>query len=232
MSFALMSACGGTATGGGGTTAQPDDEATTGWPDAADPIRSGVGIVADGCGPSAGSGSGVAVGRPGQIVTVAHTVAGATQVSVVDSDGTAHSARVVAFDPSADLAVLDVSAAGFDVPPLLVVDRAPVVGASTMLRWTKSAGVEQLDVEVTTRLAITIDDIYGTKSVERSGIEIAADIDVGDSGGPVLSDGGVIGIIYARSRSRPGTAFATDASEVRSILSTVTGTDVDNGTCV
>lgn len=233
VSLALTTACSGTETAGDGNPAQSDDGAASDMTDPVDPVRSGVGILADGCGPSAGSGSGVAVGEPGQIVTVAHTVAGATQVSVVDGAGTAHSARVIAFDPSADLAVLHVDAAEFGVPPLPVIAADPVAGPSAMLRWTKSGGVEHFDIEVTTRLAITIDDIYGLGSVERSGLEIAADIEVGDSGGPVLSAGGeVIGIIYARSRSRPGTAFATDAAEVRSILATVTGSVVDNGACV
>lgn len=201
-----------------------------------DPAGSVVGILAEGCGPSAGSGTGVAVRRPGLIVTVAHTVAGATALTVIDDEGIAAPARIVAFDPNADLAVLDVGDA-LDIEPLQLAESPPDVGPATMLRWTEADGVEQFDIEVTNRLAIAIDDIYGTRSVERSGIELAALVVVGDSGGPVVTteasgQATVIGIIYARSQSRPAVAFATDATEVSDVLAGVTGADVDNGTCV
>ena len=54
---------------------------------AQDTNASTVGILATGCGPSANAGSGVVVGAPGQIVTVAHTVAGATTITIVDAAG-------------------------------------------------------------------------------------------------------------------------------------------------
>jgi S1-C subfamily serine protease len=192
-------------------------------------LVSGVGVLALGCTSVASAGSGVVLGAPGQVVTVAHTVAGATSIRVVGADGTEYEANVVAFDPDADLAVLDVD--GFNTPALSVGDVR--LGDGTLIRWSIDEGVTSRQVEITQRLAITIDDIYGSATAQRSGFEFSGEVIGGDSGGPIISSNGdVIGIVYARSRSRPGTAFATDADQITAVLAAA-GTDpVDNGTCV
>lgn len=208
---------------------QTDTSHTVTSMSADDVMAAGVGVVALGCGVSASAGSGVVAGTQDHVVTVAHTVAGATEVTVVGADGAEHAARVVGFDPAADLAVLEVDDLG--TAPLAVGDVA--LGDSTLVRWSVADGITAHPVDVTQRLAITIDDIYGRTSVRRSGFEFSGDVVVGDSGGPVVSaDGLVIGIVYARSNSRASTGFATDATEIRAVLASV-GTDpVDNGTCV
>lgn len=194
-----------------------------------DVAASTVGVLASGCGPSLSAGSGVALGEPGQVVTVAHTVAGATTITVVDAAGTEWPAQVVAFDTAADLAVLFV--ADFAAPPLVTGDVR--LGDAIAHRWSRDTGVGDQSVEVTKRLAITIDDIYGEQSVQRSGIEIAGDVDVGDSGGPVVTpNGAVIGIVYARSQSRGSTAFATDSTEIERVLAMTSPDPVDTGRCV
>ena len=210
--------------GADGPSEQRSDEIAV---DAA--LMSGVGVLAEGCGPSASSGSGVAAGPVGHVVTVAHTVAGATSLTVIDIDGVERDARVVAFDPEIDLAVLAVD--GLEATPLAVGDVQ--LGDLTLVRWSAGDGVTSRQVDVTQRLAITIDDIYGDVSVQRSGFEFTGNIVVGDSGGPIVStDGAVIGIVYARSRSRASTAFATDGSEITALLSTIADQPVDNGACV
>jgi S1-C subfamily serine protease len=197
----------------------------------ADELRkSGVGIVAEGCGLTAQVGSGVVVERFGQVVTVAHTIAGATSISVIDSAGQRRAATVRAFDKNRDLAVLDV--AGLDSPAL---ELAPgVAGSGATLTWSRDGGVEFDTVEVVKQLAITIEDIYVEETVERRGLEVQGDIRVGDSGGPVLSsEGDVLGIIYANSRTRDGVGFATDSSELTALLKSTSGsvTVVENGRC-
>ena len=53
----------------------------------------------------------------------------------------------------------------------------------------------------------------------RPGLELAAAIDPGDSGAPVLDGRGrLLGVLYARSRDRAGTAWAVDAAAARSLL--------------
>jgi S1-C subfamily serine protease len=197
--------------------------------EALDPDQSTVGVLATGCGPSPSAGSGVVLGQPGHVVTVAHAVAGATSIVVVDAAGTEWPAQLTAIDVAADLAVLTIE--DFVAPSLRTGEVQ--LGAATTQAWSPRDGIISRSVGVTKRLAITIDDIYGESSVRRSGLEIDGDIEVGDSGGPVVApDGSVIGIVYARSRSRASTAFATDASEIDRVLATIGSTPVDSGRCV
>jgi hypothetical protein len=193
-----------------------------------DPRTSGVGVVADGCGLTATLASGVVVDRRGQVVTVAHAIAGATSISVVDHADELHPATVRAFDKDRDLAVLEVP--GLDVPAL---DSAPGhIGPGATLIWSREDGVTRDDVDVTRKLAVTIEDIYVEEIVERQAIEFRGDIGVGNSGGAVLSPTGeVTGIIYARSRGRDGVGFATASSELDALLRTVSATTVANGRC-
>ena len=194
----------------------------------ADLRLSGVGVVAEGCALTAQLASGVVVDRPSQVVTVAHAIAGATSISVVDHADDVHPATVRAFDKDRDLAVLD--APGLDVPAL---DRAPgAVGPGATLTWSRDAGVTYDEVNVSKRLTVTIEDIYIEEIVERRGIEVHGDVGIGDSGGAVLSSAGnVIGIIYGQSRTRDGVGFATDSSELDALLQTTSNTPVTNGRC-
>ncbi len=189
---------------------------------------SGVGILAEGCTLVAQLASGVIVDRPGQVVTVAHAIAGARSITVVDHAGIAYPATVRAFDKDSDLAVLDVS--GLDAPALDVVPST--VGAGFILTWSRDAGVMYDQVKVSKLLTVTIEDIYVEAIVERKGIEVLGEIHSGDSGGAVLSSAGdVMGIIYAQSRTRTEVGFATDASELEALLLTTSKTAVSNGRC-
>jgi S1-C subfamily serine protease len=54
---------------------------------------------------------------------------------------------------------------------------------------------------------------------DRPGLELAATIDPGDSGAPVVDGRGrLLGVLYARASDRPDTAWAVDAAAVRSLL--------------
>lgn len=197
-------------------------------PDDAEPANSAVGIVAEGCGLTAHLASGVVVGRRGQVVTVAHAIAGATSISVVDHAGGLHPAAVLAFDKDRDLAVLAVP--DLNAPALKLGHSAPGPGAT--LTWSRANGVTDRKVTVSKRLLVTMEDIYVQQTVKRHGLEMLADIAAGDSGGAVLSStGDVIGIIYARSRTRNGVGFATDSSELQTLLQTIPGTPSTNGRC-
>ena len=172
--------------------------------------------------------SGVVVGRPGQVVTVAHAIAGAASISVIDDAGDAHAATVRAFDKDSDLAMLDVP--GLAAPALQIAPSA--VGRASMLTWNREAGVMNDEVTVSKLLTVTIEDIYVEESAARRGLEVLGEVHAGDSGGAVLSStGDVIGIIYARSRTRNGVGFATDASELDALLHTPSATPVANGRC-
>ena len=179
-------------------------------------VESGVGIVAEGCaGLAANAGSGMTVERSEQVVTTAHTVAGATSITVVDPLGNEFPATITAFDKDADLALLDVP--GLPTSPLDLAEAR--IDDATAVVWSPDDGVHPVPVRITKQLSITIEDIYVEDEVRRSGLELIGDISIGDSGGAVVDDAGeVVGIIYARSRQRPKTAFATDQSELARLL--------------
>ena len=53
----------------------------------------------------------------------------------------------------------------------------------------------------------------------RSGLELDTPVARGDSGAPLLTIGGEIaGVVFARSRRRPRTAYAVDATELGRFL--------------
>jgi S1-C subfamily serine protease len=196
-----------------------------------DPVAAGVGVVANGCGLTSAIGSGVTIDHGGIpfVVSVAHTIRGATEVLVVDATGDEHAAQVVSFDKDADLAALRVPT--LTSTPLSLGDF--VAGPGSMITWDREIGVEQTAIDVVKRLRITIEDIYNTGEFERTGLEIAGPVESGDSGGPVLNEAdNVIGIIYANSRQRGGVGFATDTAEIRKLLDSVTDDVVDTGRCV
>ena len=192
------------------------------------PLASGVGIVAEGCGVAAQLASGVVIGSPDQVVTVAHVIAGATSISIIDQSGHIYSATVRAFDKNRDLAVLAVP--GLEAPALSLAQSK--TGPGSTLTWSRPDGVTITAVDVTKRLLVTIEDIYVEGTVERRGLEVHGDIGVGDSGGAVLSSTGeVLGIIYAHSRTRDDVGFATDASELHTVLQTMPATPPTTGRC-
>ena len=146
---------------------------------------------------------------------MAHAVAGASKITVVDDSGTELDATIEAFDKDSDLAVLHVN--GLDADPLAVGTLE--LGLANAVVWSRNEGVRAVPIEINKKLNITIEDIYVEDEVRRTGMELRGEISSGDSGGAVInSDADVVGIIYARSRTRPGVAFATDSAELARLL--------------
>ena len=158
------------------------------------------------------TGSGWVV-APKRIVTNAHVVAGASDVSVqVGGRGRALEARIVAFDPDLDLAILDVptlSAPALKREPDLSPD-APVVVAGFPLGGPYRAEAARNRGEI----AALGEDIYGRDRVDREVYSLYANAKPGNSGGPLLTtDGRVAGTVFAGSRIDSDTAYAlTDAA--------------------
>lgn len=191
-------------------------------------VASGVGVIASGCSLVASLGSGVVVERSGQVATAAHTVRGASMLTVVDAEGQEHLASVTSFDKDSDLALLDVPT--LTAPPLSL--GTAQVGPATLITWRRSDGVTQQFVGVTRLLKINIEDIYADEVVQRTGLEVDGDVIVGQSGGPVVdASGEVIGIIYATSKDRDAVGFATDHAELRELIDARSVRGVANGQC-
>lgn len=142
------------------------------------------------------SGSGFILTEDGYIITNYHVVEGAVAIQVVTYDGTEYDAKLVGYDSSNDLAVLDVEAEGLSTAPLgdsaelNIGDMVVAIGNPLgTLAATQTVGyVSGIDREVSTGGLTTI-----------SMIQTDAAINPGNSGGPLFNmQGEVIGITTAK----------------------------------
>jgi S1-C subfamily serine protease len=108
-----------------------------------------------------------------------------------------------------------------------------VVGAA--LGYPGGGALTVVPAAVTGAYPATGRDIYGAATVRRQILELRAEIDRGDSGGPfVLSDGTVGGLIFAEARTEPDVGYALSPTEVATRIAPAldrTGS-VDTGDCV
>ena len=167
------------------------------------------------------------------MLTNAHVVAGVDDPQVrVSGDGELLDARVVVFDPDADLAVLyvpELTAAPLDL------DDSAGRGDQAVVAGFPGGGPFRL---VAARVRDTINargpDIYHRKQVTREVFSLFADVEPGNSGGPLLSpDGDVYGVVFAKSLDDPNTGYALTVDEARSVARAGRGAtrEVDTDSC-
>jgi S1-C subfamily serine protease len=164
-----------------------------------------VAVAVDGLVPEVATG--VVVGD-GRVVTVAHALSGGRGLTVAG-----RRARVVRIDRRLDLALL--AAPGLRAPAVRLGGDAGRVGIAVIRdrRAVSLPGTVRRHVLVHWREQPT------DPPRDRPGLELAARIAPGDSGAPVVDRRGrVLGVLYARSSDREGTAWAVDASAVRTLL--------------
>lgn len=199
---------------------------------AAQTARSTVGVVGEACGLQL-SGTGFAI-APGYVVTNAHVVAGERGTTEVRTTASDIPATVVLFDPELDVAVLRVP--GLDLPALHFAGSAPSRGTQgAALGHPLGGALATIPATVRAVFDASGYDIYGTGSVTRSVIELAATVEPGDSGGPFVAlDGRVDGVVFARSRTSAGTGYALSAPEVAQRVDPAVGRTraVSTGPCV
>jgi len=190
-----------------------------------------IGGTAYACGQNqTGTGFVIAADR---IVTNAHVVAGVEQPIVEAPNGQALEGRVVYFDPIDDLAVVAVdglSAASLQLSPALGVGAEAVVdGYPHGGPFTSGAA------EVLARSTEAIPDIYGGPRNPREVYTLAAVVQPGNSGGPLLAtDGRVAGVVFARSADDPELGYAMTNTELEPVASAAPGLSapVSSGSCV
>jgi S1-C subfamily serine protease len=174
-------------------------------------------------------GSGFVVGD-GLVVTNAHVVAGEDETIVQRSDGSEVRARVVAFDPNRDLAVL--AAPGLD-RPALTRDSIEVGGVGAAFGHPAGGILEASPFSVGEKVTATGTDIYDRNRTERQVLVLAADLEPGDSGSALIDpDGHVVGVVFAIALDRPGVAYALDMPELEAVLRTDLSRPVDTGPCL
>ena len=176
------------------------------------------------------SGSGFVV-ADNRIVTNAHVVAGVDEPIVEAPGQPAVAGRVVAYDPENDLAVIAVEglatpALGLSEPVGAEVDVAVggfPFGGPFELRPAR--------VMATGPITISVDGARSTREV----VTLAADVDHGNSGGPVLTlDGEVGGVVFAKSETVDNVGFAVPNSTLAPLAEAAPSLSdrVDSGSCV
>jgi serine protease Do len=176
--------------------------------------------------PQMGSGSGVVVSPDGYIATNNHVVAGADKVTVTFNDRYTTEAKVVATDPSTDLAVLKVEEK--DLPYIEFGNSDDV----RLGQWVLAVGYPlTLDATVTAGIvsaksrAIGINRTQSGSAIE-SFIQTDAAVNPGNSGGALINASGqLIGInsaIASPTGSYAGYSYAIPANIVRKVVNDLT----------
>lgn len=178
------------------------------------------------------TGSGFVVSDD-RVVTNAHVLAGVTDPVIEAPNELPRPGRVVYFDPVDDLAVIAVDdldarpiplgqnlAAGADA----VVDGYPHGGPFT----TGPAGVLSVS-------SLRVPDIRNESSSDRSVYTLAANVQPGNSGGPLLAtDGTVVGVVFARATTVQNVGYAMTLAELSPVAAQAASLDapVSSGGCI
>jgi serine protease Do len=177
-----------------------------------------------------GEGSGVIVDEAGYVVTNAHVIDGASELTIKLSDGrTVENVALVGADLSADLAVLKIGAGGLvaatwgDSDQLEVGDEVLAVGNPYQLDRTVTAGI------------VSAKDRPGVvgELPRAEFLQTDAAVNPGNSGGPLVNmKGEVVGINLAIvGPSYRGISFAIPSNRVREVYERLrrTGTVAPRG---
>jgi S1-C subfamily serine protease len=242
LALGLLAGCGGGigGDGGGGSTVEsvaepPQRVVVQTSSDGFNPAQvyneaaPGVVTVRSIFGAGAAEGSGFVLDTDGRIVTNAHvvtedpTVPGgdrkqAKAVYVEFPDRNVVSAKIVGFDPFADVALIEVNPDGLELHPLeLGDDRDLVVGQPVAAIGSPFGEQHSLSVGIISATDRSVDSL--TQFEIEGAIQTDASINPGNSGGPLL-DGhaNVVGInqqIETETGSHSGVGFAIPISVVK-----------------
>ncbi|MBW4040553.1 MAG: MarP family serine protease [Acidobacteria bacterium] len=162
------------------------------------------------------SGSGFVVAGD-RILTNAHVVSGVSQPVVLAPDGQALTGRVTYFDPKHDLAVIAVN--GLQAKPLTVTAAAPAGTTGAIAGYPFGGPFTEGGARVLQTGAVTVPDVSGGGRTSRQIAAIAADVEQGNSGGPLLTTNGrVIGIVFAKSTNQTNLGYAMTPAEFGGVV--------------
>ena len=175
-------------------------------------------------------GSGFVIDKAGHIITNYHVIEGADQIEVSFSNQDTLRATVVGTDPSTDIAVLRVEASSRSLTPLVlgnsdaarVGDPVVAIGNPFGLARTTTAGI----VSAVQERTITAPNGYPIDHV----IQTDAQINSGNSGGPLLNDRAeVIGVNSQiapaqGSSGNVGIGFAVPSNTVKEVVAQLVAT--------
>ncbi|MGQ7847880.1 DegQ family serine endoprotease [Granulosicoccus sp. 3-233] len=163
----------------------------------------------------AGAGSGFIISDDGYIITNAHVVDNATQITVGMNDRREFDATLVGSDPASDIALLKLDAEG--LPQVTIGDSEQLRVGEWVLAIGSPFGFEHTATQgIVSALSRSLpDDTYVPF------IQTDVAVNPGNSGGPLFNtDGEVVGVnsqIYSRSGGYQGLSFAIPINVAMSI---------------
>lgn len=172
--------------------------------------------------PQMASGSGAIISEDGYIVTNNHVIDGADEINVTLSNKRSFKAKLIATDPSSDLAVIKIDAQGL---PIMLYGNSDEVQIG---QWVLAVGYP-LNLEATVTAGIIsakgrtldINRRQSTTPVE-SFMQTDAAVNPGNSGGPLVNtEGKLIGInsaIASPTGAYAGYSFTIPVNIVRKII--------------
>jgi S1-C subfamily serine protease len=150
---------------------------------------------------------------PGRMLTNAHVVAGTDRV-MVETSPRPIVAQVVLYDPSRDVAVLNVP--GLKASPLPFATTTAQTGDNAIiLGYPEDRSFTPVAARIRDEEKITGPDIYGGGPVTRQIYAIRGTVISGNSGGPLISPAGsVLGIVFATALDSSDTGFVLTDAEI------------------
>ncbi len=166
---------------------------------------------------------------PDEVVTNAHVVAGEEATEIIRDDGSRAKARVVAFDPNRDLALLVVP--GLARPPL-TVGESRIDARGGVFGHPGGGPLRVAPFQVARTITAVGRDIYGTSVTRREVLELTSRLRPGDSGSALVDgSGSVVGVAFAIAPDKPEVAYALNISELRPLLTSDRARTADTGPC-
>ena len=150
---------------------------------------------------------------PSRVMTNAHVVAGADNVTV-EADGRPYDAIVISFDPKADIAILAV--ADLPAPPLSFASSPAKPDTDALVLGYPGGGLfEATPARIREIIDLNGPDIYQDETVTREVYTIRGTVLQGDSGGPMIDmSGKVLGVVFGAAVDDADTGFVLTAKEV------------------
>jgi len=176
-----------------------------------------------------GGGSGFIISSDGLILTNKHVVSDTgASYSVLTNDGKTYTAKVLARDPSQDLAVLKISASGLPTVTLgdsnsLQLGQTAIAIGNALGQFSNTVSVGVVSGLARTVTAQTPDT--GAQETISGVIQTDAAINPGNSGGPLLNlQGQVIGIDTAIASGAENIGFAIPIDQAKHDITSVQAT--------
>jgi S1-C subfamily serine protease len=187
-----------------------------------------VRVLSNACGLGV-AGSGWVAGR-GIVVTNAHVVAGADNTQVEpNGSGSRFDATAIAFDPRNDVAVLRVPS--LDRPALQFSREVKPTEPGAVLGFPQNGPFKILPARIARTASVLANDAYGRRLVRRRVTGFRADVQPGNSGGPIVDVAGrVSGTVFSKVLLGPDGGYAVPNDIVRDTLRRANN-PVDTGPC-